>query len=378
MKATKRLYTLPWLLLFPFLAHAGDVPGTYAAYQWDPAVTALTSIDYTVDVEADPGYRANVRWATRFVLSGTGEIGRAGMEDNANVGPNFVFTVRGATQYKTGAAGSYCVVHTGDDARVTCRLPYHWINTEPYQFHVAYEGGQWLGVTVTDAYHPTLSFKLGSILTDATSISPQGMVSRTAYLEASSPNSNCFNQGYSQATFNSLAGNGGQYTASISNAGADTACVNSSGVIHSGSYSEHTNGFGNLPRGEVVGEDNLCMDAADGLTNDVAVTSQNCNEKSEGQAWVFGKDGTVRLQSNLCLDVANADPSPGAAVVADQCNGSAGQLWTLGGFNNNIQSNINGYCLTEGAAGTQLTMQDCSAGPTNSQFWTVPQIPVLP
>jgi hypothetical protein len=129
MKATKSLYSLPWLLLFPLIAQAGDVPGTYAKYQWDPTVTSLTSIDFGINVEADPGYRANVLWSNRFVLSGTGDIGRAGTEDNANLGPNFVFTVQGATHYKTGAPGSYCNVHSGASPSVTCRLPYHWLNT---------------------------------------------------------------------------------------------------------------------------------------------------------------------------------------------------------------------------------------------------------
>jgi hypothetical protein len=379
MKTTKSLYTLPWLLLFPFIAHAGDVPGTHANYQWDPAVTSLTSIDFNVAVDVDPGYRANVLWGTRFALSGSNQIGRAGIEDNANVGPNFVFTVRGATQYKSGAPGSYCVVHTGDNTRVTCRLPYNWINTHPYQFHVAYEGGQWLGVTVTDTYTPQQSFKLGSILTDTTSISPQGMVGKTAYLEASSPNSNCYNQPYTEATFSGPTGNGGQFATTIASVGINAGCASFSGINpESNGYSDQTNGFGNLPRGVVIGDDNLCVDAGNGKTNGAAITSQTCDKKAEGQAWVFAEDGTVRLQSNLCLDVANADPSSGAVVIADQCNGSAGQYWTLGGFNNIIQSNINQFCLTEGAAGAQMTMQDCSAGPVLGQNWTVPEIPVLP
>lgn len=118
----------------------------------------------------------------------------------------------------------------------------------------------------------------------------------------------------------------------------------------------------------------LCADAGDGKTSGAAITTQTCDEKSEGQAWVFAKDGTVRLQSNLCLDVANADPSQGAVVIADACNGSAGQYWTLQGFGNLIQSNVSGYCMTEGSAGAQLTMQPCTA----DNIWLVPQIPVLP
>jgi len=372
MKATKSLYTLPWLLLFPLIAHAGDVPGTYAKYQWDPSVTSLTSIDFDIKVQIDPGYRANVLWSNRFVLSGTGDAGRAGMEDNANIGPNFVFTVQGATQYMAGAPGSYCIVHSGTNPRVTCRLPYNWISTVNYQFHVAYEGGQWLGVTVTDPYH-NVSYKLGSILTDATSMSPQGMVGRTTYLEASSPNSNCYNQPASDAIMSPPSGNGGQYTASVASAGADTNCVNSSSVA----YNEHYNGAGNLLRGLYQGDDSLCVDAGDGQTG-VAATTQSCDKKKEAQAWVLGSDGTVRLQSNLCLDVANADSPSGSGVIVDQCTGSASQQWWVGGDGNLLFSNLasSEYCLTEGAAGTQLTIQECTG--YAGQGWSMPLLPLLP
>ena len=372
MKATKSLYTLPLFLLFPIIAHAGDVPGTYAKYQWDPSVTSLTSIDYDIKILISPGYRANVLWSNRFVLSGSGEVGRAGVEDNANIGPNFVFTVNGVTQYQTGAPGSYCVAHSGSMPRVTCRLPYNWISTVNYQFHVAYEGGQWLGVTVTDLYN-NVSYKLGSVLTSATSISPQGMVGRTTYLEASSPNSNCYNQPASDAVIGQPSGNGGQYTSTISSSGADTNCVNSSSV----SYNEHYNGAGNLLRGLYSGDDGLCVDAGNGAIN-VAATTQACDKTKESQAFVLGRDGTVRLQSNLCLDVANADSPAGSGVIVDPCTDSASQQWWVGGDGNLLYSNLanSEYCLTEGAAGTQLTVQECMGD--IGQNWSIPLLPLLP
>ena len=370
MTAIKKLSVLSWLLLFPIIVHAGDVPGTYARYQWGAGVTGLTSVDYVVNVQADPGYRANVLWSDRFHFVGSGNAGYAGMEDNARLGPNFVFSVRGATQYQPGSAGSYCVVN---DRGVTCRLPYSWIATAQYQFHVAYVGGQWLGVTVTQLYsNPLKTFDLGSILTDATSISPQGMVGRTKYLEARSPNANCYNQPYSDTIFSEPSGNNGQYTATVSSTGTNTTCASFSGVLNN----EQTNGAGNLLRGEAVSENSgLCIDAGSGKTNDVAVTTQSCNKKSEGQAWVYAKDSTMRLQSNLCLDIANADPSAGAVVIADPCTGSTSQQWTLYGDGNLLMSNLSGYCVTEGNAGAQLTLQECTG---DSQTWTLPLLPVLP
>lgn len=372
MTAIKNLSVLCWLLLFPFIVNAGDVPGTYAKYQWGAGVTGLTSIDYVINVQADPGYRANVLWSDRFKFVGSSNHGYAGMEDNAHLGPNFVFSVTGATQYQPGSAGSYCVVN---DRGVTCRLPYAWINTEQYQFHVAYVGGQWLDVTVTQLYsNPLETFDLGSILTDSTSISPQGMVARTKYLEANSPNANCYDQPYSDTIFSEPTGDNGQYTATTSTTGTNPACADFSSVLNG----EQTNGWGNYLRGEVQSTTTgRCMDAGNGKTNDAAVTTQTCNKKAEGQAWVYAKDETLRLQSNLCLDIANADPSAGAAVIADQCNGSTSQLWELNGDGHIFVSELSGYCITEGNAGAQLTMQECTDD-GDTQMWTLPEPPVLP
>lgn len=378
MKAIKSLSMLSWFLLFPFLAHAGDVPGTYTRYQWDAGVTGLTSVDYAINVQANPGYRANVLWSDRFDFVGSSNGGYAGMEDNANLGPNFVFSVRGATQYKPGSAGSYCVVN---ERGVTCRLPYNWSDLTPYQFHVAYVGGQWLDVTVTNLYsQPVQTFDLGSILTDATSISPLGMVGRTKYLEASSPTANCYDQPYSDVIFSEPTGNGGQYAAKNATSGTNTTCAYSSSI----SGNEQFNAGGNFLRG-VVMEDgpNLCIDAGSGKASGVPATVQACNQTSEGQAWVYAMDSTLRLQSNLCLDVQAPDPSSlaGAKVIVDQCTGSASQQWTLYTAGYMLQTrlpspnNPDGYCLTWGNLGAQLALQDCTG---DSQTWVLPTLPMLP
>jgi hypothetical protein len=379
MKATKSLFTLPLFLLFPIFAHAGDVPGTYTKYQWDPAITGFTSLDYDITLVIAPGYRANVRWSNRFRLVGTSNGGYAGIEEKASSGPLFVFFVKGATQFQAGSAGSSCVATEGTNAGVICSMPYNGIEGVDYQFHLAYQGGQWLNATVTNT-QTNQSVNLGSILTDATSISPSGLVSRTKYLEASSPNANCYNQPYSQTQFTVPSGNHGQYVATISSTGTATTCASFSQVDTYQSGSIQYNGLGNTLRGEVESQnDGLCMDAGNGRNSGVAVTTKTCNEKAEGQAWVFGADYTVRLQSDLCLDIANGDTSSGAVVIADQCNGSASQKWTIGFGDVLVQSYNSGYCLTEGSAGAQLTVVDCSTqGPFGNQFWSLPLLPLLP
>ena len=82
----------------------------------------------------------------------------------------------------------------------------------------------------------------------------------------------------------------------------------------------------------------------------------------------------MRLQSNLCLDVVNPD-SPAGQVMVDQCNGSATQTWSFGGGRDLLINNLTGYCLTQGAFGAQLTVQECTG---YNQSWSLPTLPVLP
>lgn len=367
MKATKSWYSLLLLLLFPFAAHAGEVPGTYTKYQWDASVSGLTSADYAITVVVYPGSRANVRWVNGFRLVGSSNGGYVGMQNRANGGSSFVFSVRGATQYQAGT-GATCVTTDGTNGGVTCTMPYHWYQGVNYQFQLAYEGGQWLGVTITDPYTKQ-SFTLASILTDATSISPQGMVSRTKYLEANSPDASCYNQPYTEVNFTPPSGNGGQYTATIAETGTATTCASFSGV---NGY-DQWNGQGNSLRGPVE-DGSICASAGDGQTAGAPVTAKTCNNTA-AQAWVLGSDSTMRLQSNLCLDVVNPDSS-GGLVIVDQCNGSATQGWYFGGGRDLLVNNVTDYCLTHGATGAQLTVQDCSAGV--GQSWSLPTLPVLP
>lgn len=77
------------------------------------------------------------------------------------------------------------------------------------------------------------------------------------------------------------------------------------------------------------------------------------------------------------LDIANADPSAGALVIADQCTGSTSQQWELDGAGHIFVSKLSGYCITEGNAGAQLTMQECTDD-GDTQMWTLPELPVLP
>lgn len=375
MKATKSLFIVFCVLLFPWLVHAGEVPGSYATYKWDASVTGLTSVDYQITVQIHPGERSNVRWATQFGLVGSTSRGYAGMENTAKDGTLFVFSVSGATQFQPGSPGSSCMVVNGAQARVTCRLPYNWTMEHNYQFHVAYVGGQWLSVTVTDPYS-NQTVNLGSILTDATSISPQGMAGRTKYLEANSPNANCYNQPYTDTIFNAPTGNGGAYSATVAKAGVDANCANYGSVSTNPTGTEQFNLLHNTKRGTVEngGVSNVCIAAGDGRTSNTTVTSTTCDYHAEGQAWVLGSDDTMRLQSNLCMDVVDATSS-NPQMVIDACNDSASQQW-VSGEGNTLQHVQTGLCATLGQLNAPLTLQTCVYD--FDQTWYLPYPGLLP
>ncbi|WP_266159004.1 RICIN domain-containing protein, partial [Dyella silvatica] len=242
---------------------------------------------------------------------------------------------------------------------------HEWQQGHTYRFHVAYEGDQWLGVTVTDLTTQG-SFKLGSIRTASNGISPSGMVNWTEYFEWSSADSNCFNQPYSSAEFSLPAGNGGSAMASISGTSLSKTCTSYSEVKTTANGSLQRNAIGNSLRGTVIDVADRCVDAQGGATNNVPAITYSCSGGAN-QAWVLGVDHTLRLQNNLCLDVAHSNTAPGAPVIVYNCSGNPNQQWTQVGAQ--LRSDLSGLCLTSSTAGTQLTMQKCGAA---NQNWRLP------
>ncbi|WP_266170544.1 ricin-type beta-trefoil lectin domain protein [Dyella subtropica] len=366
MKATKGLCSLLMLLILPFAAQAGDTPGTYTHYQFAPSVTALDSVDYGITVQTDPGYRADVYWSNQFSLVGTGSGGYTGMQSNGGSHRMFLFSIWDATEAKPGSEGSYCVSFGGEGVGKSCRMAHEWQQGHTYRFHVAYEGDQWLGVTVTDLATGG-SFKLGSIRTASNGISPHGMVNWTEYFEWSSANANCFNQPYASAAFDLPRGNGGNAVASISGTSLSKTCTGYSQATKTASGSVQRNAIGNSLRGAVISANDVCIDASGGARSNVPAITYSCTG-GENQAWVLGVDHTLRLQNNLCLDVANGNTSPGAQVIVYSCNNGRNQQWSQIGTQ--LRSDLSGLCLTSSAQGAQLTMQRCT-GAAN-QNWRLP------
>ncbi|WP_363800280.1 ricin-type beta-trefoil lectin domain protein [Lysobacter firmicutimachus] len=366
VESIRRLGALMLLSLLSLSASAGDTPGSYTHYAFDPSITGLNSVDFGITVETDPGYRANVYWSNQFSFVGTPSGGYTGMQSNGGNARMFLFSVWDATEAKPGSTGSYCLSFGGEGVGKSCRMAYEWTAGHTYRFRVANEGNRWFGVTVTDLTTGG-SFKLGSIRAASDQISPKGMINWTEYFEWNWSTSNCYNQPYSDAEFLLPIGNGGTTVASVSGTKISAPCASRVDITPVGSV--QVNAIGNSLRGRVVSANNLCIDAkGSATTNNVPALGYSCHN-GENQAWVHGVDRSLRLQSNLCLDVASNRTAPGSPVIVYSCHGGRNQLWNAVG--NQLRNDLSGLCLTASTAGAQLTIQTC--GTQSGQNWTVPR-----
>lgn len=361
MRSPSRL-TGPLLLAMSSIAFASNTPGSYTHYAFDPSAGDLKSVDFGMTVESDPGYRANVFWSNQFSLVG-GQGGYTGMQSNGGEKRMFLFSLWNATEAKPGSSGSYCLDFGGEGVGKSCRMAHEWQAGHTYRFYLAFEGDQWLGVTVTDmATHQ--SFKLGSIRANANDISPRGMVDWTEYFEWNAANSACNNQPYSRAVFALPSGDDGRAIASISAMQPSKSCASYTEVVRTANGSVQRNAIGNSSRGPVSGEGGRCMEARQGPDGRAPVVAVACHG-SVGQAWVYAVDRTLRLEDNTCLDVV---PGATAMVVTSKCTGDAGQQWDAA--DGQLRNSRSGLCLAAPPAGAPLTMRACSGMP--AQHWQLP------
>jgi hypothetical protein len=100
-----------------------------------------------------------------------------------------------------------------------------------------------------------------------------------------------------------------------------------------------------------------------------------CNNANPAQQWTLASDKSIRTTQNFCLEAPKPVRS-GTRAQLWQCNGSAGQKWTLRD-NKTLVNPGSGLCLTAAATNTtlggpNLLMRACDA--TNKrQQWTLPK-----
>ena len=354
--------TLPLLLLLSLspLAHAlGKTPGTYTNYRFPAAASAgMDAVDFTIKVDRDPGYSANVYWANQFDLVGTSGA-YTGMQSNGGGKRTFLFSAWDTTDAKAGSAGSYCTTFSGEGTGRSCRIHVDWTQGHSYRFHVAYEAGGWLGVTVTDQTSGA-SFKLGSIKTAASKISPHNMVNWAEYFEWNSNRATCLGQPYSLAAFAAPVGSAGgkTMTADISGGSVSDACPAFANVTLHSQSSEQENGIGNSTRGPIA-NGSQCLDASGGASEGAAAIAYGCHGGGN-QAWVHAKDGSLQLKDNYCLE------EHGSGVDIRSCSGTS--AWTRSG--SAIRSAKSGLCLSANRSGQPVSLLQC--GGTANQSWSLP------
>ncbi|MFL6145253.1 MAG: lectin [Labedaea sp.] len=125
--------------------------------------------------------------------------------------------------------------------------------------------------------------------------------------------------------------------------------------------------------GTITGLAGKCVDVNGGSTaNDTKIQIWDCNG-SAGQAWTLASDGSVRAFGNKCIDIDHSGRANGTKIHLWDCNGTGAQQWwpRPGGALVNPPS---GKCLdvpnSTTTNGTQLQLFMCNG--TGAQTWRLP------
>ncbi|MEU6170508.1 RICIN domain-containing protein [Streptantibioticus parmotrematis] len=117
---------------------------------------------------------------------------------------------------------------------------------------------------------------------------------------------------------------------------------------------------------------NLCLDDFGSATQAPATADLwNCAQGDDAQNWTFGLDNTLQVKG-LCLAANGA--SAGAAVALASCDGSTGQKWVVGRWNE-IYNPVSSLCLADKGGQTtegysSLDLETCSGQPNEHWYTT--------
>ncbi|MFD0884412.1 ricin-type beta-trefoil lectin domain protein [Streptosporangium algeriense] len=339
-----------------------SIPSPAVNYEF-PTGSTLSSVDWAIRVEADPGSLSYVFWINQFHF-GDGAFAYTGLQTNGGGERTFLFSVWDATEAKPGSPGSYCLPFKESRSGQSCRMKYDWKAGQTYRFHLAAEDDQWFGMTVTNPGDHT-SFKLGSIRAGDSGISPAQMTNWVEYYEWNLHRATCHEQPYTRAWFATPVS--GTLTADVT--GTDTHPDCGASATPSGGGYVLVGAEGNSARGRIT-QDHICLQAAK-LSNNQKVLGAACTD-DQNQWWVRAKDATVRVYLNYCLTATGtAESSP---VVIAECTGADAQKWTVESAG--LKNTASGRCLTLPGGGhtdPQLVVSTCTGGA--DQRWSLPPTP---
>eukprot|EP01133_Synstelium_polycarpum_P021661 gene21661-26022_t len=341
-------------------AETGITPGSYVYYKF-PGTAPLTSVDFFVTIETDPGYNACVFWSNQFQLV-SGQVGYAGIQSNGGDKRTFLFSLWGATATQVGTPGSICEEFTGEGVGLHCWYNFDWVAGETYKFTLAYEGSNTFGVTVKNL-NTTMTFKIGSITAEptATSISRNNMMSWVEYFDWNWSWASCLNQPVSQVFFGKPVANQGTIAGSMSSTEISENCANTvTAVIKSNGFESSLATY-NSVRGQLSSGGNCYIFSP----YTMSLTSNPCDVTTA--LWVYSSANSIEFRGG-CLEVN----SQGNVDYTFTCTQSDSQIWTYY-TDSTVVNKANGQCLT---GGPQLTTTPCALTPLSNQKFSLPSKPL--
>lgn len=354
LRLVRPLATVAMVLGLSLPAWASETPGSYVYWNFD-GVTGLDDVTYTTTVQSDPGDGSKVFWSNQVEFN-TGRVAYAGMQTNGGPDRLFLFSVWDTTEFRAGSEGSFCQPFGGEGEGISCRKWQAWKAGDTYEFHYAFEGDGWWGLTVTNLNDHS-SFKLGSIRVNADKLKPSS-VSWIEYYNWNDARASCESEPYSRARMDVPTGNGGSAQARITGTSVSAVCGPRTNVSTTSSYAIHALAIGNsaispLP---IPGQPGLCLDA----TSTGRATAYACHGGSN-QQWLYVYDNTLRSGTFRCLSVGG-----GNSVRTSDCSSGTRKFWTVSG--SRVIENQSGKCLTGGS--NSVTIATCNG--SASQQWAVP------
>ena len=169
---------------------------------------------------------------------------------------------------------------------------------------------------------------------------------------------------------------GGNYPDPLCNCTAPTSATTSGASMSVQYVAVYEEGGNSTPTGtasatgQVTGEGGLCLANKSALdTESNPIIADSCDGDA-GQQWSPYTDGTVRTQGG-CLDVVAAGTTSGTNIDWYACNASPAQNWTHES-NGELLNPNSGLCLTDpgGNPSAQLELETCTD--SAAQIWNLP------
>ena len=117
----------------------------------------------------------------------------------------------------------------------------------------------------------------------------------------------------------------------------------------------------------------VCLDNQNGnIANNNPIQAFTCSGSRNGQQWVIGSDGTLRIQGNtgFCIGVSGGNTTDGANIILFGCDGAQSQQWRPTSIGELVNEK-SGKCMqdpSQGSGGSQLVIEPCNTSDASEQW----------